>query len=80
MWSEFDDEMHQPILVDGKAVVTVWINQFTDTDCGGGYLEVQTLIACCCTSDSALCNRPGRLVQHIRHQEIATPTEVRPES
>jgi len=39
MWSEFEDEAYQPILVDGKAVVTVWINQFTDTDCGGGYLE-----------------------------------------
>ena len=53
MWSEFEDEMYQPILVDGKAVVTVWINQFTDTDCGGGYLEVQTLTAC-----AALLTRP----------------------
>merc|ERR1712232_489520 len=28
-----------PVLVGGKAVVTVWFNNFTDTDCGGAYLE-----------------------------------------
>jgi len=39
MWSEYDDEVYQPILVDGKAVVTVWVNNFKDTDCGGAYLE-----------------------------------------
>jgi len=39
MWSEFADEEFQPILVGGKAVVTVWINDFSDTDCGGSYLE-----------------------------------------
>ena len=77
MWSEFEDEAYQPILVDGKAVVTVWINQFTDTDCGGGYLEVQTLTACCCLPDSALCTD---VVQHIRHQEIGTATEAGAES
>merc|ERR1712072_1606843 len=35
MWAEYDDEDFHPILVGGKAVVTVWLNQFTDTDCGG---------------------------------------------
>merc|ERR1711934_918145 len=39
MWAEYDDEDFHPILVGGKAVVTVWLNQFTDTDCGGAYLE-----------------------------------------
>merc|ERR1712232_1188659 len=28
-----------PVLVGGKAVVAVWFNNFTDTDCGGAYLE-----------------------------------------
>jgi len=39
MWSEFSDEDFVPILVGGKAVVSVWFNIFTDTDCGGAYLE-----------------------------------------
>jgi len=39
MWSEFADEDFQPILVGGKAVMSVWFNNFTDTDCGGSYLE-----------------------------------------
>ena len=40
MWSPmFDDELYTPILVGGKAVVSIWFNQFSDTDCGGEYLE-----------------------------------------
>lgn len=39
MWAEYDDEDFIPILVGGKAVVSVWLNNFTDTDCGGAYLE-----------------------------------------
>jgi len=36
---EFDNEDFHPILVDGKAVVSVWFNNFEDTDCGGAYFE-----------------------------------------
>jgi hypothetical protein len=39
MWKEFDDEPFQPVLVGGKAIVTVFMNNFIDTDCGGSYLE-----------------------------------------
>lgn len=39
MWAEFADEDFQPILVGGKAVMSVWFNNFTDTDCGGSYYE-----------------------------------------
>merc|ERR1711920_275876 len=41
MWEEFEalDEPFEPVLVGGKAVVTVWFNNFIDTDCGGAYLE-----------------------------------------
>jgi len=41
MWSSFEalDEPFQPILVGDKAVVSVWFNNFTDTDCGGTYIE-----------------------------------------
>lgn len=39
MWETFADEDFEPILVDGKAIVTIWFNNFTDTDCGGSYLE-----------------------------------------
>lgn len=39
MWKEFDDEDFQPILVGDKAVISVWFNNFTDTDCGGSYYE-----------------------------------------
>jgi hypothetical protein len=41
MWAEFEalNEPFVPVLVGGKAVVTVWFNNFTDTDCGGAYLE-----------------------------------------
>jgi hypothetical protein len=39
MWAEFEDEDFQPILVGGKAVISVWMNNFIDTDCGGSYLE-----------------------------------------
>lgn len=39
MWAEYDDEDFIPILVGGKAVVSVWLNNFSDTDCGGAYLE-----------------------------------------
>lgn len=39
MWSEYADEEFVPILVGGKAVVSMWFNIFTDTDCGGAYLE-----------------------------------------
>jgi len=39
MWADFADEDFVPILVGGKAVVSVWMNNFTDTDCGGSYLE-----------------------------------------
>ena len=39
MWAEYDDEEFTPILVGGRAVVSVWFNNFLDTDCGGAYLE-----------------------------------------
>lgn len=41
MWAEFEalEEAFVPVLVGGKAVVTLWFNNFTDTDCGGAYLE-----------------------------------------
>merc|ERR1712232_384449 len=41
MWTAFQPlkEPFVPILVGGKAVVTVWFNNFIDTDCGGAYLE-----------------------------------------
>jgi hypothetical protein len=39
MWAEFANEEFQPILVGGKAVVSIWLNNFSDTDCGGSYLE-----------------------------------------
>jgi len=41
MWAEFEalGEAFVPVLVGGKAVVTVWLNNFIDTDCGGAYLE-----------------------------------------
>jgi len=39
MWSEFEGEDFAPILVGGKAIVSVWFNNFVDTDCGGSYLE-----------------------------------------
>lgn len=39
MWSEFDNEPYQPVLVGGKAVMTIFLNNFIDTDCGGSYLE-----------------------------------------
>jgi hypothetical protein len=39
MWAEFGDERFVPVLVGGKAVVTIWFNNFVDTDCGGAYLE-----------------------------------------
>merc|ERR1719265_2877292 len=41
MWAEFEalDEPYVPVLVGGKAVVTIWFNNFIDTDCGGAYLE-----------------------------------------
>ena len=39
MWNNFEDELYTPILVGDKAVVMIWFNNFTDTDCGGGYLE-----------------------------------------
>merc|ERR1719201_890363 len=39
MWKDYDDEEFQPVLVGGKAVVNIWFNNFTDTDCGGAYLE-----------------------------------------
>lgn len=39
MWADFDGEDFAPILVGGKAVVSVWFNNFIDTDCGGSYLE-----------------------------------------
>ena len=39
MWNCFEDELYTPILVGDKAVVMIWFNNFTDTDCGGGYLE-----------------------------------------
>ena len=45
MWAEFEalDEAFVPVLVGGKAVVTVWFNNFTDTDCGGAYLRLGTI-------------------------------------
>jgi len=39
MWKDFDDEPFQPVLVGGKAIVTIFMNNFLDTDCGGSYLE-----------------------------------------
>jgi hypothetical protein len=39
MWDEFADESFHPILVGGKAVISIWFNNFTDTDCGGEYFE-----------------------------------------
>lgn len=39
MWKDYDDEEFQPVLVGGKAVINIWFNNFTDTDCGGAYLE-----------------------------------------
>jgi len=39
LWSEFDDEAFQPVLVGGKAILTIFMNNFLDTDCGGSYLE-----------------------------------------
>ena len=39
MWSEYADEPYEPVRVGGRGVVTVWFNNFTDTDCGGAYLE-----------------------------------------
>lgn len=39
MWREFEDEPFVPVLVGGKAVVNMWFNNFTDTDCGGEYWE-----------------------------------------
>merc|ERR1711865_231175 len=39
MWAEFANEEFQPILVGGKAVISIWFNNFSDTDCGGSYLE-----------------------------------------
>merc|ERR1719456_2049966 len=39
MWKEFDDEPFQPVLVGGKAIITIMMNNFLDTDCGGAYLE-----------------------------------------
>jgi hypothetical protein len=39
MWKEFDDEPFLPVLVGGKAILTIFLNNFVDTDCGGSYLE-----------------------------------------
>ncbi|CAE8681395.1 unnamed protein product [Polarella glacialis] len=39
MWKEFEDEAFVPVLVGGKAVLNIWFNNFTDTDCGGEYWE-----------------------------------------
>jgi hypothetical protein len=40
MWKEYDvDEAYQPVLVGDKAIITIFMNNFLDTDCGGSYLE-----------------------------------------
>lgn len=39
MWKEFDDEPFVPVLVGGKAIISIWFNDFKDTDCGRAYLE-----------------------------------------
>merc|ERR1719163_1620519 len=39
LWKEFEDEPFQPVLVGGKAILTIFFNNFIDTDCGGSYLE-----------------------------------------
>jgi hypothetical protein len=40
MWKEFDaDEAYQPVLIGDKAIITIFMNNFLDTDCGGSYLE-----------------------------------------
>lgn len=39
MWSRYADERFKPVLVGGKAVISIWFNNFKDTDCGGSYLE-----------------------------------------
>jgi len=37
--ADMEDEAFVPISVGGKAAVSIWFNNFTDTDCGGAYLE-----------------------------------------
>lgn len=39
MWADFPDERFEPLLVGGRAVVSIWFNNFKDTDCGGPYWE-----------------------------------------
>eukprot|EP00929_Paragymnodinium_shiwhaense_P021447 TRINITY_DN13989_c0_g2_i1.p1 TRINITY_DN13989_c0_g2~~TRINITY_DN13989_c0_g2_i1.p1 ORF type:complete len:619 (-),score=92.00 TRINITY_DN13989_c0_g2_i1:126-1982(-) len=41
MWETCDalNEPFVPVLVGGRAVVAIWFNDFSDTDCGGAYLE-----------------------------------------
>lgn len=39
MWDDFPDEDFHPVLCGDKAVVSIWFNNFIDTDCGGEYLE-----------------------------------------
>lgn len=39
MWAQCSGEPYHPILVGGKAVVTIMFNNFLDTDCGGEYFE-----------------------------------------
>ena len=44
MWNNFEDELYTPILVGDKAVVMIWFNSFTDTDCGGAEIYGRLLI------------------------------------
>jgi len=40
MWADFSLETKwTPVLVGGKAVVNLWLNNFLETDCGGSYRE-----------------------------------------
>jgi len=44
---DFEDEYYTPVSVGGKAAVQIWLNNFTDTDCGSDdtrnpYLETWT--------------------------------------
>jgi len=49
MWADFAHETKwTPVLVGGKAVVNLWLNNFLETDCGGSYRE--TWINCLVTA------------------------------
>lgn len=40
VWNDFQkEEKWTPVLVGGKAVLNLWLNNFLETDCGGAYRE-----------------------------------------